>query len=86
MYIPVFRLPLPWLLYSLVFGEAVPVSATGMVCSITILFGMLMLVFFSILLFNWKMTKGMGFSMFIFYFVFVAVSLGFEYDVYKCPI
>ena len=35
----------------------VKVSATGMVCSIAILFGMLMLVFFSILIFNWKMTK-----------------------------
>ena len=46
---------------------------------------MLLLVFFSILIFNWKMTKGMGFSMFIFYFVFVLVSLGFEYDFYSCP-
>ena len=62
------------------------VSATGMICSIAILFGMLLLVFFSILIFNWKMTKGMGFSMFILYFVFVAVSLGFEYDLYQCPL
>ena len=79
-------LPLPWLLYTIVFGEPIPVSATGMVCSIAILFGMLLLVFFSILIFNWKMTKGMGFSMFILYFIFVAVSLGFEYDLYECPI
>ncbi len=57
-----------------------------MICSIAILFGMLLLVFFSILIFNWKMTKGMGFSMFILYFVFVAVSLGFEYDLYQCPL
>ena len=77
---------MPWLLYSLIYGKAVPVSAAGMACSITILFGMLLLVFFSILLFNWKMTKGMGFSMFVFYFVFVAVSLGFEYKAYECPI
>ncbi|TRY67329.1 hypothetical protein TCAL_02759 [Tigriopus californicus] len=78
-------LPFPWLLFTIVFGKPVPVSATGMVCSIAILFGMLMLVFFSILVFNWKMTKGMGFSMFVFYFIFVAVSLGFEYDFYDCP-
>ena len=55
-------LPLPWLLYCIVHYDAevpgVKVSATGMVCSIAILFGMLMLVFFSILIFNWKMTKG----------------------------
>eukprot|EP00095_Tigriopus_kingsejongensis_P005989 maker-scaffold48_size466083-snap-gene-3.25 protein:Tk05989 transcript:maker-scaffold48_size466083-snap-gene-3.25-mRNA-1 annotation:"sodium potassium calcium exchanger nckx30c isoform x2" len=77
-------LPFPWLLFNLVFGKPVSVSATGMVCSIAILFGMLILVFFSILLFNWKMTKAMGLTMFVFYFLFVAVSLGFEYDVYTC--
>ncbi|CAB4062896.1 Sodium/potassium/calcium exchanger 4,Sodium/potassium/calcium exchanger Nckx30C,Sodium/potassium/calcium exchanger 3,Sodium/potassium/calcium exchanger 5,Sodium/potassium/calcium exchanger 2,Sodium/potassium/calcium exchanger 1 [Lepeophtheirus salmonis] len=71
-------LPFPWLLYSAIFQKPVTVSSAGMVCSITILFGMLLLVFFSILLFNWKMTKGMGLTMFVFYFAFVAVSLGFE--------
>jgi len=79
-------LPMPWLLYTIVFNEDVPVSAAGMVCSISILFGMLLLVFFSILLFNWKMTKTMGFSMFLLYFGFVAVSLLFEYKVLTCPI
>ena len=67
-----FRLPLPWFLYSMVFREDVPVSAAGMICSVAILFGMLCLVFISILSFGWKMTKGMGFSMFLLYFVFVA--------------
>ena len=57
-----------------------------MVCSIALLFCMLLLVFFSILVFNWKMTKGMGFSMFLLYFVFVGISLGFDYGVYDCPI
>jgi len=79
-------LPLPWLLFTIVFQKPVAVSSAGMVCSIAILFGMLMLVFLSILIFNWKMTKGMGFSMFIFYFLFVIVSLGFEYDFYACPL
>lgn len=79
-------LPLPWLIYTIVFQKVVPVSSAGMVCSIAILFGMLVLVFMSILIFNWKMTKGMGFSMFLFYFVFVLVSLGFEYDFYSCPL
>ncbi len=53
-------LPLPWLLYTLIFQTPVPVSSVGMICSITILFCMLILVFLSILLFNWKMTRGMG--------------------------
>ena len=55
---PCFRLPVPWFLYTICFGQPVPVTSAGMVCSITLLFCMLMLVFFSILLFNWKMTKG----------------------------
>ena len=58
VYYVLFRLPLPWLLYTLAFGEAVPVRSDGMVCSIALLFLMLVLVFFSILIFNWKMTKG----------------------------
>jgi sodium/potassium/calcium exchanger 2 len=32
------------------------------------------------------MTKAMGLSMFVFYFLFVAVSLGFEYHFLHCPI
>ena len=79
-------LPLPWLLYTLIFQTPVPVSSVGMICSITILFCMLILVFLSILLFNWKMTRGMGFVMFAFYFAFVIITLGFEYDVYECPL
>merc|ERR1719195_13919 len=79
-------LPLPWLLYSLIFGKPVSVESDGMVCSIAMLFTMLMLVFFSILLFNWKMTKAMGISMFGFYFGFVAVSLSLTYGWLTCPI
>ena len=79
-------LPLPWFLFTLVFNKPVPVSAEGMVCSIVLLFLMLVLVFLSILLFNWKMTKFMGFSMFVFYFLFVIVTLGFEYDLWACPL
>lgn len=79
-------LPLPWLLYTLAFGKPVPVTSVGMVCSITLLFCMLMLVFFSILTFNWKMTKGMGITMFGFYFGFVVCSLSLTYGYVSCPI
>ena len=82
----IFRLPLPWLLFTLIKGKDVSVSAEGMVCSVAILFMMLCLVFLSILVFNWKMTKMMGIAMFLLYFVFVAVSLGFQYDYIVCPI
>merc|ERR1711963_749616 len=53
-------LPLPWFLYAVCFGKPVPVSSDGMVCSIAILFAMLILVFMVILLSGWKMNKLLG--------------------------
>lgn len=82
----IFRLPVPWLLYGIIYGAPVEVSSEGMVCSITILFLMLLFVIISIACFRWKMNKGLGLIMFMLYFVFVAVSLAFEYDYYSCPL
>ncbi|CAG0890254.1 unnamed protein product [Darwinula stevensoni] len=80
-------LPFPWLLYGIIFGGApVPVESKGMACSILILFGMLILVFVSIVVFRWKMNKGLGITMFLLYFVFLAVALLFEYHIIQCPI
>ncbi|KPJ04089.1 Sodium/potassium/calcium exchanger Nckx30C [Papilio xuthus] len=78
-------LPLPWLLYGLINGEPVQVNSKGMVCSIVLLFAMLNFVILSIACFRWKMNKGLGFTMFLLYFVFVAVSLGLEYGFFHCP-
>lgn len=82
----IYRLPIPWLIYGIIYGEPVEVSSEGMVCSITILFMMLLFVIISIACFRWKMNKGLGFLMFLLYFVFVAISLMFEYEWYKCPL
>ncbi|CAO1318007.1 unnamed protein product [Diamesa serratosioi] len=79
-------LPVPWLIYGIIYGQPVEVSSEGMVCSITILFMMLLFVIISIACFRWKMNKGLGFLMFLLYFVFVAISLMFEYEWYKCPL
>ncbi|CAG9795913.1 unnamed protein product [Diatraea saccharalis] len=78
-------LPLPWLLYGLINGEPVQVNSQGMVCSIVLLFAMLLFVILSIACFRWKMNRGLGFTMFMLYFVFVAVSLGLEYGYLHCP-
>ncbi|XP_033153066.1 sodium/potassium/calcium exchanger Nckx30C isoform X8 [Drosophila mauritiana] len=78
-------LPIPWLLYGIIYGAPVEVNSVGMVCSITILFMMLVFVVMSIACFRWRMNKGLGFTMFLLYFAFVAVSLMFEYDVITCP-
>ncbi|XP_019895062.1 sodium/potassium/calcium exchanger Nckx30C isoform X3 [Musca domestica] len=79
-------LPIPWLLYGIIYDAPVEVNSVGMVCSITILFMMLLFVVMSIACFHWRMNKGLGFTMFLLYFVFVAVSLMFEYDVITCPV
>ncbi|XP_050352622.1 sodium/potassium/calcium exchanger Nckx30C isoform X3 [Nymphalis io] len=78
-------LPLPWLLYGLINGEPVQVNSKGMVCSIVLLFAMLIFVIISIACFRWKMNRGLGFTMFLLYFVFVAVSLALEYGYLHCP-
>ncbi|XP_023709807.1 sodium/potassium/calcium exchanger Nckx30C isoform X3 [Cryptotermes secundus] len=78
-------LPVPWLLYGIIYGKPVEVNSIGMVCSIAILFMMLLFVILSIACFHWKMNKGLGFTMFLLYFVFVAVSLMFEYKIITCP-
>nr|XP_040231733.2 sodium/potassium/calcium exchanger Nckx30C isoform X1 [Anopheles coluzzii]XP_040231734.2 sodium/potassium/calcium exchanger Nckx30C isoform X1 [Anopheles coluzzii]XP_040231735.2 sodium/potassium/calcium exchanger Nckx30C isoform X1 [Anopheles coluzzii]XP_040231736.2 sodium/potassium/calcium exchanger Nckx30C isoform X1 [Anopheles coluzzii] len=78
-------LPIPWLMYGMIYGQPVEVNSVGMVCSITILFLMLLFVVMSIACFRWRMNKGLGFTMFLLYFAFVAVSLMFEYDVIVCP-
>ncbi|XP_026823593.1 sodium/potassium/calcium exchanger Nckx30C isoform X2 [Ooceraea biroi] len=79
-------LPVPWLLYGLIYGKPVEVNSVGMVCSIAILFCMLLFVILSIACFRWKMNRGLGFTMFILYFVFVTVSLMFEYQILVCPV
>ncbi|KAF6216088.1 hypothetical protein GE061_000426 [Apolygus lucorum] len=79
-------LPVPWLLFGIIKGKPVEVNSVGMVCSIAILFFMLMFVILSIACFHWRMNRGLGFTMFLLYFAFVTVSLLFEYKVITCPV
>ena len=81
-----FRLPVPWLLYTLGFGVDIRVSSAGLGCSIILLFSMLVAVFLSILLSGWKMSKLLGIAMFFLYFIFVIISLSFEYKWIICPV
>jgi len=77
-------LPVPWLLYTIINQQDMVVNSTGMGCNIGMLFGMLLLVFLSILAFNWKMTKVMGSVMILLYIVFVIVSLGLSSCWFPC--
>lgn len=65
-------LPLPWIAYNLVYGEPVHVGATSLFGSILILFLMLSLVVGTVACYGWRMTRGLGATMFFFYFLFVA--------------
>eukprot|EP00092_Neocalanus_flemingeri_P038599 GFUD01042028.1.p1 GENE.GFUD01042028.1~~GFUD01042028.1.p1 ORF type:complete len:630 (-),score=140.10 GFUD01042028.1:372-2261(-) len=78
-------LPLPWLLYTIINGKAMEVNSVGMGCSIGMLFIMLLLVFCSIIVFKWEMTKPMGVVMLGLYVVFVVVSLGLSECWFPCP-
>uniref|UniRef100_A0A0K2T2R8 Sodium/calcium exchanger membrane region domain-containing protein n=1 Tax=Lepeophtheirus salmonis TaxID=72036 RepID=A0A0K2T2R8_LEPSM len=79
-------LPLPWLLYSMIYLSPVTVNSYGVGCSVAMLFLMLIFVFLSIIAFHWKMTKGMGIVMLFLYVFFVIISLLLIYGTITCPI
>ncbi|XP_054159687.1 sodium/potassium/calcium exchanger Nckx30C-like, partial [Oppia nitens] len=76
-------LPLPWFLYTIIFGT-VTVNSKGMICSVLLLFLMLMFVILTIALFKWSLNVGMAIVMFILYFIFIAISLMLENNTIKC--
>ena len=78
-------LPVPWICSNLVFGEAVTVQSESLVFSVGILVIMLALVIITIAANKWKMTKGLGATMFGLYIVFVTLSLLAEYGVINPP-
>uniref|UniRef100_A0A8C1VCF7 Sodium/calcium exchanger membrane region domain-containing protein n=1 Tax=Cyprinus carpio TaxID=7962 RepID=A0A8C1VCF7_CYPCA len=80
-------LPLPWLLYSIINSmRPVQVSSNGLFCAIVLLFLMLLFVIISIAACKWKMSKLLGFIMFLLYMVFLVVSVLLEDKVIVCPV
>jgi K+-dependent Na+/Ca+ exchanger-like protein len=78
-------LPLPWLLYCL-YGylttgqtTTVKVGADSLFLSILVLFLMLAAVIATIAVNKWRMTKGLGYTMFALYAIFVAQDLARTY-------
>jgi len=72
-------LPLPWFLFTLIYGEAIEVGTNGLLVSVVTLIGMLAATIISIALCGWHLTKCLGFSFFGLWVIFVAVSLISEY-------
>ncbi|XP_035769609.1 sodium/potassium/calcium exchanger 1-like [Neolamprologus brichardi] len=80
-------LPIPWLMYTLLHnGEPVMVSSNGLFCAIVLLFLMLLFVIISIAACRWKMSRKLGLTMFVLYFVFLVLSVLLEDRVLICPV
>nr|XP_057923097.1 sodium/potassium/calcium exchanger 2-like isoform X8 [Doryrhamphus excisus] len=80
-------LPFPWLMWSFFSGlKPVAVSSNGLFCAIVLLFLMLLFVIISIAACKWRMSKLLGFIMFMLYFVFLVVSVMLEDRVLICPV
>ncbi|MED6279464.1 hypothetical protein CHARACLAT_001110 [Characodon lateralis] len=80
-------LPFPWLIYNIINDfKPVEVSSNGLFCAIVLLFLMLLFVIISIAACKWKMSKFLGFFMFLLYFVFLVISVMLEDRVIVCPI
>ncbi|XP_034044149.1 sodium/potassium/calcium exchanger 2 [Thalassophryne amazonica] len=80
-------LPFPWLLYNIINDfKPVQVSSNGLFCAIVLLFLMLLFVIISIASSKWKMSKLLGFFMFLLYFIFLMVSVMLEDKMITCPV
>lgn len=81
------RLPLPWLMYGAVNGGAAyRVNSTGLLCSIVLLFVMLVAVIATIAVCRWRMSKLLGLTMLVLYVVFIVLSVLLEMEIIKCPV
>lgn len=80
-------LPFPWLVFNIINDlKPVEVSSNGLFCAIVLLFLMLLFVTMSIAVCKWKMSKSLGFLMFLLYFVFLVISVMLEDRVIVCPV
>lgn len=85
-------LPLPWLVYALV-NDITPgfvgVAAPTLTISLIILFGMITLVITLVHMSGWKMTKNLGYAMFVLYILFVLQDLARTFEIFTsvgtCP-
>ena len=66
-------------------GAAVTVSSSGLFCSVFLLFIMLIAVVVTIAVNKWKMSRLLGGIMFLFYIIFLVISLLLQEDIIKCP-
>ena len=68
-------LPFPWILHHFVYGPVQLNSKGSLFFSLLLLFGMLIAVLCIIIASSYRMTKALGISMFLLYFIFIAIDL-----------
>ena len=69
-------LPFPWIFYNIWPGKGpVVIGAEGVWLNIMILLAMLVLIIVTIHFSGWKLTKMLGFTMFLFYFLFLLQAI-----------
>ena len=66
------------------YQKPINVESNGLVCSIILLFAMLLTVVITIAVSKWKMTKLMGGAMLVLYGIFVVLSVLLELEVIVC--
>ncbi|VDM19287.1 unnamed protein product [Wuchereria bancrofti] len=87
-------LPIPWLLFFVVeplrnpgsTQNYISVSSNGLICSVGMLFIMLVVLVASIALSHWKMNKLFGFIMIISYIAFCIFAVALEMGHFVCPL
>eukprot|EP00954_Amorphochlora_amoebiformis_P026828 1381630-Amorphochlora_amoeboformis.AAC.1 len=72
-------LPLPWLLYCLLYGTSITVGTDGLFISVVMLFGMLLSCIAVIAIMRWRMSKKLAIMFLILWLVFLTASLLSEY-------
>jgi len=68
-------LPTPWIFFSIIHSKSVRIFSCELAVSIIVLIGMLLSVVFAIKLSGWKMSKNLGYSMFVLYLIFLTQDL-----------
>lgn len=62
----------------------VKVDSDGMFCSVLMLFAMLMAIIVIIAISKWRMTKILGGSMFVGYFIYLSLAMCMALGVFSC--
>ncbi|CAD5231517.1 unnamed protein product [Bursaphelenchus xylophilus] len=85
-------LPIPWLMKfssDFVFKsrtESIAVVSNGLICSVGMLFSMLLILYLSVWAFGWRMNKKFGFTMITSYVLMCIFSVLLELDIVLCPL